>query len=79
MTCSQQSRAIAALWAKHGLTIVLALVGLACYAAGLTLHLYNLSWLRTSDFLYNIGHGFFPLAVFNALAGRLREVNKPEE
>jgi hypothetical protein len=60
------------------LTIVFGVIGIGCYAAGLALHLMAPQWLRTSDYLYNIGHGFAPLAVYNWLAGSLRERNKPE-
>jgi hypothetical protein len=72
------------LWRNHGLSITFLLIGLGCYLAGLVLHFVGppsdkVEWLRTSDFLYNIGHGFFPLAIYNFMAGRLREVNKPEE
>jgi hypothetical protein len=61
-------------WRNHSLSIVLAVTGLGTYAIG-----YAIDELRLSDFFLNLGHGFFPLAVFNALAGQLREVNKPED
>lgn len=75
------------LWRNHGLSVVFFATGAGCYLAGLWLHHLGpaptcpseVEWLRTSDFLFNIGHGFFPLAIYNMLAGRLREVNKPEE
>jgi hypothetical protein len=75
------------LWRNHGLSITFLVIGFACYLSGLWLHFVGppsaepgkVEWLRTSDFLYNIGHGFFPLAVYNFLAGHLREVNKPED
>ena len=66
-------------WHCHSLTIAMGVAGLVCYVGGWIMHVLTPDWLRTSDFLYNIGHGFFPLAVYNMLAGRLRELNRPED
>jgi hypothetical protein len=67
------------IWCCHSLSVVMLVIGLGCYLEGLLLHLFMNEWLRTSDFAYNIGHGFFPLAIYNFGAGKLREINKPEE
>jgi hypothetical protein len=57
----------------------MAVGGLACYAIGLAMHIWWNEWLRTSDFMYNLGHGILPLAIYNFGAGIWRERNKPEE
>jgi hypothetical protein len=50
-------------------------IGLTCYGAGLTIQ----EQLRPSDFLFNLGHAFFPLGVYGYLSGPLVERNKPDE
>jgi hypothetical protein len=57
----------------------MAVIGGGCYLEGLLLHTFMNEWLRTSDFMYNLGHGVAPLALYNFGAGYFRETNKPEE
>jgi hypothetical protein len=66
-------------WQEHGLTITLGVIGAVTYAAGVAGYWIAPEWLETRDFLRNLGHGFAPLAAYNWMAGRLREVNKPED
>jgi hypothetical protein len=67
------------LWRYHSLTIVFLILGLVTYGAGIAGHWLAPEWLETRDFLRNLGHGFFPLALYNMLSKPLREVNKPDE
>ena len=65
-------------WNDHSLSIVLGILGLTTYAIGITLAVTT-DWVRISDFILNLGHGFFPIAVFYFFSGPLRERNRPED
>jgi hypothetical protein len=54
-------------------------LGLVPYAIGTGMVWWLPDNLELRDFIRNLGHGFFPLAVYNFGAGYFREVNKPEK
>lgn len=53
-------------------------LGLVCYVVGCAGYWVAPPYIETRDFIRNLGHGFFPFAVYNWLAGKYREVNRPE-
>lgn len=61
-------------WTDHSLTIVIGTLGLGFVLVAMPLREGN--WF---DLWLGLGHGCLTVAFLNALAGRLRERNKPDE
>jgi hypothetical protein len=62
------------LWENHSLTIVLALLGVMFI--GIAIPLREGTWF---DIIVGFGHGCGAVALYNWLAGPLKERNKPED
>ena len=60
-------------WRDHSLTVVLWGFGLSFMAAA-----FLFEPGRVFDLMLGLGHGAITVALFNTLAGPLRERNKPE-
>jgi hypothetical protein len=61
-------------WENHSLTIVLALLGVMFI--GIAIPLREGTWF---DIIVGFGHGCGAVALYNWLAGPLKERNKPED
>ena len=70
---SKKTNLVVRYWRDHSLTIVLWSVGLLFLAAA-----FCFEPGQVFDFLLGLGHGAITVALFNTLAGPLRERNKPE-
>ena len=61
-------------WANHSLTIVLGIAGVLLIVIGMCLEPG-----KVFDLLLSLGAGLLTVVAFNLCAGKLREINKPEE